>query len=228
MLRFKDLHYRPSRRLRADLAMIFLAMTAFAKTASAGTTTAQFDLEGYAGGFPFSALALTDDGLTITISQGGHPFTFSDISDLNGSAVYGKSSLQSFGPSDNFPFYVDFSSPINSFTVQMGNLGLGIVDTLDVMAFAGPHATGTRLGSNSTTMSLPSDASSIFIKTLAISGSGIRSVQFMGGSSADPNSLYYDNLSATLAAVPLPPAISIAPAGLLIAWLAGRRMSISR
>jgi hypothetical protein len=198
----------------------------------AGTTTAFFDFESEAvtpSGADLSSLSVTDNGVTLTIDRAGQPFTVTDLSAMSGTAPFGSRSLSPTPPGSSF-FNVNFSQPVSSFSAQMGDFGVGITDDLAITAFSGPNGTGTNLGTASATLPLL-DSSTMAFKTVQISAVNIGSVELIGGTPGDPNSVFYDNFGVTVAgsgggpsAVPLPPALLVAPLGALAAWYGARRL----
>jgi hypothetical protein len=216
-----------------------------AASASAGTTTATFDFEGQATttGGALTTLSLTNNGLSVTIDRAGESFDVVELSSQSGTTAFGSRSLVAAAPLTTF-YNVNFSQPVSSFSVQMGNFGTGITDNLALTAFTGINGTGTNLGTTSDSLVL-TDASTLAIKTLQISGAGIRSVEFVGGDTVNANSAFVDNFGATFAtsggiggtggtggngggpsAVPLPSALLVAPLGALVAWFGARRLRL--
>ncbi|HET6250280.1 MAG TPA: hypothetical protein VFE47_21500 [Tepidisphaeraceae bacterium] len=203
----------------------------------AGLTAANFNFEGQAttnsGGL--QSLSLTNNGLTITIDRVGQPFDVVNLSSYAGSVAFGSRSLAPTPPGSNF-FNVNFSSPVSSFSADMGDFGVSKSDSLALTAFTGANGTGTNLGTTSASLPLTS-ISSLSFKTVSFTGAGIESVELSGGTTAAANSVYYDNFNATFNssgsggnsggggnAVPLPPASYVMPFGLAMAWLASRKL----
>jgi len=110
---------------------------------------------------------------------------------------------------------VNFLQPVTSFGFQSGDFG-GDEDTISLSIFSGPNATGTVLGTTSVTY----PATSAFphdVVSLSLSGVDIRSATMIGGSSISPNSVYFDNLSATFGATAVPEPASLALFGTALA-----------
>lgn len=222
-----------------------IALALIANSARGGTSQAVYDFENEPitnnGGF--TTLSMTNNGLTITLDRVGQPFDITNLSSMNGTAGFGSRTLSPTPPGQNF-FNADFSTPVSSFSVQMGDfVATNNVDSLALTAFSGPNGTGANLGTSSATLPMI-NSTTLASTTLQISKPGIQSVQFIGGTTDDANSVYYDNLIATYtpasgtgsgtgsgntgssagASVPLPPALYVAPLGALLAWFAARRL----
>ena len=206
--------------------MVLLACVGLARAG----TTAVFDFEGQpvTTGTGLTALTLSNNGLSMTISRGGQSFDMANLSALGGTSAFGARTLAPTPPGTN-PFSLDFSQPLSSFSAQMGDFSAALTDQLTMTAFSGPNGTGAKLGTSSASLVM-TDASTLAFKTLAINGTGIKSIEVTGGATAGENSVFYDNFSATFAggstgaAVPLPPAIFVAPLGAALAWLAARKL----
>ena len=124
-----------------------------------------------------SSLALSDSGLTMTLSRnGGALFGIFDLSP-SGPPSWGSRSLDPFqagGPPG--AFVADFSSPIAFFQMEFGDYNLD-ADTFVMNAYSGLGGTGTLLGTF--TMFWP--ASNTFPDDVgigSISAAGIQSVVF--------------------------------------------------
>ncbi|HZL38378.1 MAG TPA: hypothetical protein VFC78_23900, partial [Tepidisphaeraceae bacterium] len=184
-------------KLKCTMAMGMLSLTLAAGNAKSGVTQSTYDFENQPatsnGGL--TSLSLTNNGLTVTIDRVGQSFDTANISSLGSTSVFGQRTLAPTPPGTNF-FNVNFSQPVSNFSVQMGDFGTNVSDSLSLTAFAGPNGTGANLGTSSATLPLTS-ASTMSFTTLQISKPGIESVQYTGGTSGDPNSVFSDNYSAT-------------------------------
>jgi hypothetical protein len=115
-------------------------------------------------------------------------------------------------------FELSFSIPIQTLSIDMGDynqdsddLELYAYDTNDFLVDTDlDFLTGT------------DDISNNVFKTLSISGSGITTVRFQGGSMY-PQSVYYDNIVVGYSVIPLPTVSVLAGAGLAIVGAMRRR-----
>jgi hypothetical protein len=162
-----------------------------------------FESQPTTSGGALSSLSLTDSGLTITITRGrGVHFDIRDLSGLSGPPSFGSRTLDPFQPGDFAPgnqFIGDFSSALTSFSIQFGDYDADD-DTFVLTAWSGAGGTGTIID----TMSIFWPAGNTFpddVGTGTVSGAGIMSVTWTG-LGAFNNSLFYDNLVASTAAVP--------------------------
>lgn len=180
--------------------------------------TAVFNFENQAINNGLTTLTLVQSGLSVTITRpgatppttppaAGASFGITNITTLpNPSgqgfpASFGSRSLSpvSVNLSDdtrvNTPFVANFSLPLSAISIDLGDLGFD-VDVLRLEAFSGANATGTLLDVSTFTLSpLSNDAFSF--STLSVTAPGINSIRFIGGSQTFPNSVFYDNLTAT-------------------------------
>jgi hypothetical protein len=215
---------------KTSLAIVAGALLwACASIVHAGTTTAVFDFENQpTSGAGLSTVMLANNGLSVTIDRAGQPFNIADLSALGGTSAFGARTLAPTPPGVN-SFNLNFSQPVSSFSAQMGDFSSTLTDHLTMTAFSGLNGTGKNLGTSSSSLVL-SDSSVLGFKTLGITGTGINSVQMIGGEAAGANSVFYDNLSATFtpggnsSSVPLPAAAFVAPLAAVVAWLAARKL----
>jgi len=146
-----------------------------------------------------TSLSLSNSGLTISISRTSS--THFDIVDNNGnqagkSASFGNRSLDPFfSPGPNTGFIVNFSSALSAFQLSFGDYGQD-AETLTLNAYSGLNGTGTLLG----TTTVGYDSAFPTFDTASLTVAGIKSVTWNGTSSAEgfDNSLFYDNLTATV------------------------------
>lgn len=124
-----------------------------------------------------------------TITRQGVQFSIVNISQP-GLTNFGQKTLSPFNaPTSNTAFTINFSFPLTGFSCDMGDTDID-ADTLTLKAYSGENGTGVLLAT--VTDSLPSSTGFNF-KHLTVGGAGIRSVVMQGGSTAQPNSVYYDN-----------------------------------
>lgn len=161
---------------------------------------AVFNFESTPTGTGLTTLAVTDSGITATITRPGATFGIADISGAGGPVAFGSRTLEPFsGGIGATPFVVDFSALQSSVSVSMGDFSPSDVDTLVLKAYSGPGGTGTLLGT--TTVVLP-NTSGFDVATLTTAFPSIASVTIIGGSVDFPNSVYYDNITTSAGATP--------------------------
>lgn len=158
--------------------------------------TANFDFEGEALAENLSSLTMTDDGLTVTITKDTTDFA------IRQNAVVPPSWGDRFLAPDDFSsaterqFIADFSGTVSDVTIDAGDnnlAGNSDADTITLKAFDGAGGTGTELASQQLVLS--GDVG-FHPMTLQVSAAGIRSITFVGGAGAFPNSVVWDNLTA--------------------------------
>jgi len=203
------------RKIAASLAFACWAVGFAGGGARSGASPVVWDFEDQtATGFKagaLTALQLVHPSLEAVVTRPGDPSRF-DVYDVNEignpsfPAGWGIRSLNPWFSNSGTAFVATFSRPIRSFALQMGDFG-GDPDDLSLEAFAGPDATGASL--TAVAWQLPQGGSSFTSAELRVSdpAASIRSVRFMGGSAAYatpfgvfsvPNSVYYDNFTATV------------------------------
>lgn len=190
------------RLVRASLTLAMLCL-ASASVTRADTTTFTFEGQSTTSGSgALTSLTLTQSGLTATITRPGSGFDINNIGGSVDTAAFGARSLDPFSAStSNTQFIANFSQSLSSVSLDFGDFG-GDADTLLLQAFSGANGTGTLLGSANA--SLVGVGSTFTFLTLSVTAPGINSIRFIGGSATFPNSVYYDNLSATFGTQPNP------------------------
>lgn len=183
--------------------------------------------------FDFSTQSITSGLSTFTTSSGGVNLTISresgalfDLVNLGGAGPsgWGNRVLSPFsdqGPNTGFIF--NFSAPVSMFTLQLGDAG-GDSDTWSIKAFSGLNGTGTLITSQTGTWGLK-DFAFDAPQTVTISGGGILSVVFEGGSVSAPDSLFVSQIGASLAPAPEPASFGLMVLGLGAVGVAVRRRS---
>jgi hypothetical protein len=193
--------------------------------AAAGPTVAYADVvtftfENFAVQSGLTTLTLSGGGLTAVLTRSGSVFGISDqspltIPPLNFAASWGTRTLDPFGDTnDGTPFLLNFSQAITGLSVQMGDFGLDD-DALSLQLFSGLDGTGTLLGT--ATATLVANGFEFSFLTPSLSTSAARSARFIG-SSANVNSVLYDNITVTFvptSAVPEPGTLALMASGLL-------------
>ncbi len=179
-----------------------LAVTAFASLATAHAAQAQstfnFESDSLTFGGGLTSYTATDAGLTLTLTRSGSAFDVSQVS----VAAFGQRTLDPFSNTGATSFLASFSSALSAFSIDFGDFGADS-DAFMMTLFSGADGTGSVVG----TVNVPYGTASLpgAVSTASFSGSSFQSVSFIAGSTAFPNSVYYDNLRATVAgAVPEP------------------------
>ncbi|WP_169978500.1 PEP-CTERM sorting domain-containing protein [Tautonia rosea] len=216
-----------------NLRLIFMSF-AFACLMDAATSTQVvastivFDLEDQAQtGFndgALTSLTLTRQGLSMTITRPGSPnqFDIYDVTDIGNPtfpASWGVRSISPWFSNDGTAFVANFSKPVQSVSIDMGDFG-GDPDDLFIEAYSELDATGTLL--DSVTSQLQGGGGDWTAATLRVSVAtpSIRSIRFMGGTERFetpigvfrvPNSVYYDNFAVV---VPEPASLSLLGVGI--------------
>ncbi len=201
-----------SRSLRLSLMITVAAICAPPASASIVIDFEQFS----ATIGNITELSFTQGGVDVRIYRPDNTsFTLAKVDDF----LFGEVSLSPFngdgGAGVNSPFVIEFSVPIQSFIVTMGDWGED-ADSLLLVGYEGPGLTGA---SASTSGELPIGPNTVFTSdTLVLRTpahiAGFRSYTMQGGGVTWPNSVYYDNIHAV--AVPEASAISLVAVALLI------------
>ncbi|MES2463666.1 MAG: PEP-CTERM sorting domain-containing protein [Armatimonadota bacterium] len=153
------------------------------------------------------SLTMVKDGLQVTIFRNNTAF-FDLVSNTgsqgNKPASYQSVSLDPFLNLSGF-FIATFSEAVTSISIDMGDYNgtaasPGDIDNLFLTAFSGVGGTGTQLAQATGTNDNAVLTAGFTSQTLVVSATGIRSIAFGGGSTAFPNSVFYDNLNVTIAA----------------------------
>jgi hypothetical protein len=192
-----------------------------------------FDFEGLAATAPppggaLASLVLTEPGLTLTLTrEGGQRFDIFNNALSPFPASYGTRSLDPFsGVTSPTAIIGTFSSAVDGVSIDLGDFG-DDADNLLLEAFSGLGGTGTLLAS--ATGTLPGGGFAFTGTTLSVTATGISSIRFIGGLPPGANSVFYDNITANVTAVP--EASSIAMGGLVVlaglghAWRRRKRAS---
>ncbi|MCO8121263.1 hypothetical protein NHH03_05900 [Stieleria sp. TO1_6] len=191
--------------------LAFLVLSAVCAQAFAAPTIVfdfeSIDLQGNSN-FPITGpISLTEQNLTMTIShENDLEFAFNRRSGLAFNESFGFQAFSTFGDSmgqsrfDPGAFILDFDTAIESISVDMGDFGVE-ADNLLIQGFSSTGGTGLMIDED--TGFVP-DINGFHFDTVQISGTGIRSVRIIGGSPDVPNSVFYDNITVELSAVPEP------------------------
>ena len=174
-----------------------------------------FDFESFATGTA-TALTLSGGGLTATLTRGGLSFSISNLFGLVPPS-FGSRTLDPFSNTNSTPFLLNFSQGITGLSIDMGDFAPSDDDVVMVQLFSGLNGTGTLLGSSS--IPLPGTGSGFSFLAPSVTGvTGAQSAVFIGGSTAFPNSVYYDNIRVTFDAtttVPEPSTFALLVTGLV-------------
>ena len=163
----------------------------------------------------YTSLTQTTDGLTLTLQrEAGASFFVLDIDAPFGNA------LTPFLDTTNTAFIGNFSSPQSTVSIDFGDFAPSDADIMLLQIFSGLNATGTLLDSASIACC---EVGSGFVGgTLTLTGTGINSIRFIGGSLEFPNSLFYDNITVSANSVPEPGSLALFSLGLVGASIARR------
>ena len=187
-----------------------------ATAALADTTNFNFETSIPTTGGAITGLSITQGGLTMTITRPGSTF---DIINTGSSfpLSWGTRALDPFAHFDSAtPFNANFTLTLSSISIDMGDFTPSDLDTLSLVAYTGLDGTGSIVGSSTTDCC--GAGSGFMFSTLTVTGAGIRSVRFIGGSAAFPNSIYYDNINVTFAqgpSIPEPATMLLLGSGLV-------------
>ena len=180
-------------RLAVPIALaLTLASPAFADTAS-------FNFETKSTSSGLTTLSDTSNGLTMTLTRPGGTFGISNQSGNTGLGFpvsWGARTLSPFENNSNTGFLADFSAGVTGFGIEWGDYGAD-ADLISIVGYDGVGGTGNIVFSATST--LPFTDSTFHSGSFSVSGipTAARSVTFIGGSVNFPNSLYWDNITAT-------------------------------
>lgn len=150
-----------------------------------------------------TTLSQTNSGLTIGISRPGSRFDV--VANTGGqlkAPTFGNRSLDPFIDVNNSPFFLNFSKPVSSVSMQMGDYGNDSPDILRINAYSGANGSGSLLATGTGSLfALPGNPFSYL--NVAAAGIGIQSISFIGGTTSFPNSVFYDNIAVTLMSPPV-------------------------
>lgn len=145
-----------------------------------------------------SSVTQTVSGLTVTIYRtSGADIDVWDLSGLSGPASWGSRSLGTFIDLTDDYLVANFSAPVGGVgvSVEFGDYGADFDGTVLLEAFSGLDATGSSLGSASSSWGSGDFFFGDSPGTIGVAASGIRSIRFKGGSVPFPQSLFWDNLT---------------------------------
>jgi hypothetical protein len=158
-----------------------------------------------------TSLTMTQSGLTLVVTRPGSRFDISyNVGSLQLPTAFGYHSLDPLFDTSGKPFIADFSQPVTSFTIVMAAKNSEL-NTLRLTAFSDHGATGNIVSSYFDY--LVGEPTVFVAHSLTVSfDAGFNSVSFIGGTQSQPNSVYYDNMAATV--VPEPSSSAVLLAGL--------------
>ncbi len=152
-------------------------------------------------------------GLDYSLSRGGVTFDIQNILAFGGPSEFGKRSLSPFAEERNStPFIMSFSRAVQSVSLLAGDFGQDTPDFLRLIAFGGSNGTGPTIDRDDGSLITTDPQNNPFkFTSLSVSGGGIQSVSFLGGSRIFPHSVYYDRIQVTLADGPTDGGVSVVP-----------------
>lgn len=167
-----------------------------------------FDFESEPAEENVTSMLLVKDGLALTITRSG--ITFRVGQRIGFPPSWGTQALSPWDTQGSAyrpePFILDFSTPITSATIDMGDFGED-QEVLTVEAYSGLGKTGALLDTDSRTL-IPVGKQFDFF-TLSVAANSIGSLAVVGGGQTYPNSVFYDNITVT----PVPEPTSLASLG---------------
>jgi hypothetical protein len=181
-------------------------------TLASGTTSAVtvFDFESTASGNQGASLTLVGSEVDVTITRfGGSPVEVAFRA--NYPATWGSHALSPFLANTGGAFLLTFSKAITSISVDVGDFSPSDEDSFSLNA-----GTGSDAGSQNGSTGFPT------FFTLSVTGINSTTAILSGGSTQFPQSLFWDNVTVEVSAVPEPETYALMLAGLLavgtVAW----------
>lgn len=158
-----------------------------------------------------TSLTLAKPELSMTITRPGGPnqFDIYDVNDIGNPTLpteWGVRSISPWFSNDGTAFVANFSVPIQSISIDMGDFG-GDADDLFIEAYTGFDAIGALLDVSVTQLPGGDGDWTEATLTVATPTAQIKSIRFMGGDDdfdtpfgtfVVPNSVYYDNFSVVI------------------------------
>ena len=210
----------PSARklLSLSFGLLFLVLTT---STLARADSVNFDFESTAVATGITSLTMSVGSLSMTLTRPGTSFSIVDASGLaalNFPASFGARTLVPLPdlgtPGDAKAFLVNFSQEVSQVQIDIGDFG-GDLDLAALAGFQGFDAQGNLVDLD--VQFVPPTLFTFGFVTLTVNGGTMQSVAFAGGSDAEPNSVFYDNIRVTFeptAAVPEPMSMVLFGSGL--------------
>lgn len=185
--------------------------------ANAQAAVVVFDFEGESLGDKGASHAITSGGISMTITRLGGD-TFQVGGNPNFPSSWGRRALLPMPNTDGGAFLLTFSSAISSISVEASDLAPSDADALSLT-----------VGASVDTDSLPTDFGLPSFATLSLTGLSATQAVLSGGSSAFPQSVYWDNIRIeTNSEVPAPGSALLGGAAFAALLLARRRREPGR
>jgi len=210
----------PSARklLSLSFGLLFLVLTT---STLARADSVNFDFESTAVATGITSLTMSVGSLSMTLTRPGTSFSIVDASGLaalNFPASFGARTLVPLPdlgtPGDAKAFLVNFSQEVSQVQIDIGDFG-GDLDLAALAGFQGFDAQGNLVDLD--VQFVPPTLFTFGFVTLTVNGGTMQSVALAGGSDAEPNSVFYDNIRVTFeptAAVPEPMSMVLFGSGL--------------